>query len=67
MEYNRKLYLVMIFPRKSKILNLDHLTKLHDNHDFDTLTPKISLIILLTVCHTILMMSTWRIWYCINQ
>ena len=30
------------------------------------LTPKISSLILLTVCHTILMMSIWRIWYWIN-
>ena len=27
------------------------------------LTPKISLVILITVCHTILTMSIWRIWY----
>ena len=31
-----------------------------------TLTPKISLTILSTVCHKILMVSIWRIWYCIN-
>ena len=30
------------------------------------LTPKILLVILLTICHTILMMSIWRIWYWIN-
>ena len=30
------------------------------------LTPKISLVILLTICHTILMMSIWRICYWIN-
>ena len=30
------------------------------------LTPKISLVILLTVCHTILVMLVWRIWYWIN-
>ena len=30
------------------------------------LTPKISLVILLTVCHTVLMMLVWRIWYWIN-
>ena len=29
----------------------------------DPFTPKISLVILLTVCHTILMMSVLRIWY----
>ena len=31
------------------------------------LTPKISLVILLTVCHTIHMILIWRIWYWINQ
>ena len=31
------------------------------------LTPKISLVILLTVCHAILMMSIWRIWYWIDS
>ena len=29
-------------------------------------TPKISLVILLTVCNTIPMMLVWRIWYLIN-
>ena len=33
---------------------------------FNTFTPKISSVILLTVCHTILMMLVWRIWYWIN-
>ena len=31
------------------------------------LTPKISLVNLLTVCHTVLMMLFWRIWYWINN
>ena len=31
------------------------------------LTPKISLVILLTVCHTILAMLVWRIWNWVNQ
>ena len=30
------------------------------------LTPKISFVILLTVCHTVLMILVWRIWYWIN-
>ena len=30
------------------------------------LTPKILLVILLTVCQTILIMLVWRIWYHIN-
>ena len=30
------------------------------------LTPKISLVILLTVCHIVLVMLVWRIWYRIN-
>ena len=29
-------------------------------------TPKISSVILLTICHTVLMMLVWRIWYWIN-
>ena len=33
----------------------------------DLSTPKISLIILLTVHHSILMMSIWRIWYWIDE
>ena len=33
---------------------------------FDPFTPKISLVILLTVCHTVLVMFVWRIWYWIN-
>ena len=30
------------------------------------LTPMVSLVILLTVCHTILMMLVLRVWYWIN-
>ena len=30
------------------------------------LTPKISLVILLNVCQTIIIMFVWRIWYQIN-
>ena len=33
---------------------------------FNPLIPKISLVILLTVCQTILIMLVWRIWYWIN-
>ena len=33
---------------------------------FDPFTPKISLVILLTVYHTVLVMFVWRIWYWIN-
>ena len=29
-------------------------------------TANISLLILLSVCHTIIMMQVWRIWYWIN-
>ena len=32
----------------------------------NTVTPKISLVILLTVCYTVLVMLVWRIWYWIN-
>ena len=30
------------------------------------LTPKFSLVILVTVCHTVFVMLVWRIWYWIN-
>ena len=33
---------------------------------FNPFTCKISLVILLTVCHTTLMMSVWKTWYWIN-
>ena len=33
---------------------------------FNPLTTMISLVILLTVCHTVLVMLVWRIWYWIN-
>ena len=36
-------------------------------HYANPFTPKIELVILLTVCHTILMMLVWRIWCLINQ
>ena len=31
------------------------------------LTPKISFLILFTICHTVLMMLVWRIWYIIER
>ena len=37
-----------------------------DIYIINTLTLKISLIILLTVCHTVLVMFFWRIWYWIK-
>ena len=30
------------------------------------LTPKILLVILLNICHIVLLMLVWRIWYWIN-
>ena len=33
---------------------------------FNPLTPKISLVILFIVSHTVLVMLVWRIWDCIN-
>ena len=38
----------------------------HDTDVFNPLTPKISLVILLTVCHMVLVMLVWRIGYWIN-
>ena len=37
-----------------------------DPSSFNPLTPKISLVILFTVCHTVLVMLICRIWYWIN-
>ena len=37
------------------------------NCEVNPLTPKISLVILLTVCHTVLVMFVWRIWCWINS
>ena len=37
-----------------------------DSWKFNPFTPRISLVILLTVCHIVVMMSAWRIWYWIN-
>ena len=39
---------------------------LHEHKFFNSFTSKISLVILLTVCHTILVMLVLRIWYWIN-
>ena len=33
---------------------------------FNPLTPKISLVVLLTVCHIVLVILAWKIWYWIN-
>ena len=32
----------------------------------NSLTPKISVVIPLTICHTVVVMLIWRIWYWIN-
>ena len=37
------------------------------NYSFNPFTPRISLVILLTVCHTVLIMLVWRIWYWPDQ
>ena len=37
------------------------------NCEVNPLTPKISLVILLTICHTVLMTFVWRIWRWINS
>ena len=34
--------------------------------EVNPLTPKISLVILLTLCHIVLVMLVWRIWFLIN-
>ena len=34
---------------------------------FNPLTPKISLVIILTVCHIVLVTLVWRIWYWIHK
>ena len=34
--------------------------------EVNPLTPKISLVILLTLCHIVLVMLVWRIWCWIN-
>ena len=47
----------MITPTRQKQTLIIH---------FNHLTPKISLVILLTVCSIVLVMLVWRIWYWIN-
>ena len=42
------------------------LTELALEMNINPLTPKILLVILLTVCHTVLVMLVWRIWHWIN-
>ena len=41
--------------------------KVKSADNFNPLTPKISWVILPTVCHTIYVMIVWRIWNWINQ
>ena len=45
---------------------VDEITHMLHEHKFNSFTSKISLVILLTVCHTILVMLVLRIWYWIN-
>ena len=45
-------------------LSYQKIVTLADYSALNPLTPKISLVILLTVCHTVLVMLVLRIWYC---
>ena len=58
-------FLLKPFPSKKKHYHICE-TCFTSIPCIDPFTPKISLVILLTVCHTILMMSVLRIWYWIN-
>ena len=48
--------------KKDNIKGICDANLLEDNR----FTLNISLVIILTVCHEMLMMSIWRIWYWIN-
>ena len=55
--------------RETKVLTTNNnarKVKLIPESRINPLTPKISLVILLTVCHTVLVMLVLRIWYWIN-
>ena len=49
--------------KRGEFLRMQYLYYYVENQSFNPLTPKISLVILLTVCHTVLVMLVCRIWY----
>ena len=49
-----------------RFLVISAMRRLGSVQSFNPFTSKISLIILLTVCHTVLVMLVWRIWFWIN-
>ena len=49
--------------KRGEFLLMQYLNYYIENQSFNPLTPKISLVILLTVCHTVLVMLVCRIWY----
>ena len=62
-EESEKLIMLVCFPCQLVFINLFDFTVVQQ---LNPLTPKISLVILVTVCHTVLVMLVWRIWYWIN-
>ena len=57
---NRKMYPQTFLNETQRIVSLLF-------SQVNPLLPKISLVILLTFCHSILIMSVWRIWHWINE
>ena len=49
--------------KRGEFLLMQYLNYYIENQSLNPLTPKISLVILLTVCHTVLVMLVCRIWY----
>ena len=59
-------FLPLVLRAISYLVKLNNLFLTLTFHQFNPLTPKISLVILLNVCQMILMVLVWRIWYQIN-
>ena len=51
---------------QTRLVPHSHQQNMFSSTTFNPFTPKIWLVILLTICHTILMMLVQRIWYWIN-
>ena len=54
---------VEYLDRGDKRFIINYVSKVWPSTLFNPLTLKISLVILLTISHTVLVMLVWRIWY----
>ena len=68
-KLNLSLYMAHFHPLKKRVYSLQMSSKCFPSITSEVLTLQLlrsHLVILLTICHTVLVMLVWKIWYWIN-